>query len=217
MKTIKSFFLFTVFALLLTSCIVNSLYPFYTNDVLFYEPKFEGNWVDQENGVWNVKSFLEVFKEVERDLDKESYKKYSKYNNISYYVYYEKDSSKSAFLVVPFKIKNQLFLDFTPVDDNESLKHINDVYKMHLIGSHALVKLNIDSKENISIKWLSSEKLEALLKANKINIKHEKIGLDEDIVLTASSEELVKFIEKYIASEDIDKWKTDVEFILKRK
>ena len=76
--------------------------------------------------------------------------------------------------------------------------------------------MDIDSKENISIKWLDSEKLETLLKENKIKIKYEKIGLDENVVLTASSEELVKFIEKYMASEDPDKWKTDVDVELKR-
>lgn len=216
MKTLKFFSLFIVFALLLTSCIVNSLHPFYTNDVLYYEPKFEGNWVDTENGVWNVKPFQEFFKEVEKDLDKESYKMYSKYVNISYVVNYEKDSAKSQFLVVPFKINNELFLDFSPSNDDEILKCVNSLYSLHLIDSHTLAKLDMDSKENISIKWLAQDKLEALLKENKIKIKYEKIGVDEDVVLTASSEELVKFIEKYMDSEDEDKWKTDIEFSLNR-
>jgi len=216
MKTIKSNFLFILFALLLTSCIVNSLNPFYTNDVLYYEPKFVGNWVDKENGVWNVKPFQEVFKEVKGDLDKEEYQRYSKYNNISYYVNYEKDSAKSAFLVVPFKIKNQLFLDFSPIDDNESLEGVNSLFKNHLIYSHSLAKFDITSDNEIKIKWLSSKKLEDLLDENKIKIKHEKVGLDATVLLTANSEELVKFIEKYMDSKDEDKWKTDIHFDLKR-
>jgi len=217
MKSIKSFSLCIVFALLLTSCIVNSLHPFYTKDVLYYEPKYVGNWIDQENGIWNVKPFQEIFKEVEGDLDKESYKLYSKYVNISYVVNYEKDSAKSQFLVVPFKIKNQLFLDFSPANDNESLKCVNSLYSMHLIDSHSLAKLDMDSKGNISIQWLDSDKLEALMKTNKIKIKYEKIGVDDDVVLTASSEELVKFIEKYMNSEDEKKWETRTEFSLSRK
>lgn len=217
MKTIKSFSLFIVFALLLTSCIVNSLHPFYTNDVLHYESKFVGNWEDEENGVWNVKPFQEVFNEVKGDLDKESFERYNKYNNISYVVNYEKDSAKSAFLVVPFKINNQLFLDFSPLEDNESLKGVNSLYSNHLISSHSLAKLDIDTKENITIKWLDSDKLEALMKANKIKIKYEKIGVDDDIVLTASSEELVKFIEKYMDSEDEKKWETRTEVSLSRR
>jgi hypothetical protein len=217
MKTLKSFALFIVLALMLSSCIVKSLHPFYTKDVLYFEPNFIGNWVDKENGVWNVKSFQEVFNDVKGQLDKDQLKIYSKYNNISYYVNYEKDSAKSAFLVVPFKINNQLFLDFSSTDDNESLEGINDLYRMHLIDSHSLAKLDMDSKGNMSIKWLDSDKLEALLKENRIKIKYENIGLDETVVLTASSEELVKFIEKYMDSEDEDKWETRVEFNLERK
>jgi hypothetical protein len=217
MKTLKSIFPILILTLLLSSCVVKSLHAFYTNNVLYYEPKFIGNWVDKENGVWNVKSFQEVFKDVEGQLDKDQLKIYSKYNNISYYVNYEKDSAKSAFLVVPFKIKNQLFLDFSPIDDSESLEGLNNLYRMHLIDSHSLAKLDMDSNENISIKWLDSDKLEGLLKANKIKIKYEKIGIDENVLLTASSEELVKFIEKYMNSEDADKWKTRVEFSLKRR
>lgn len=216
MKTPKSISLFTVFALLLTSCIVNSLHPFYTNDVLYYEPKFEGNWVDTENGIWNVKPFNDVFKETEKDLDKELIERYGKYNNISYIVNYEKDSTKAGFLVVPFKIKNQIFLDFSPLDDNESLKGVNSLYGNHLIYSHSVTKMEIDTNGNINIKWLDSDKLETLLKANKIKIKYEKIGVDDDIVLTASSEELLKFIEKYMNSEDEKKWETRTKFSLSR-
>jgi len=216
MKTLKSFSLFVAFALLLTSCIVNSLHPFYTKDVLYYEPNFEGNWVDQDNGIWNVKPFQEVFNELKEDLDKKSFDQYNKYNNISYVVNYEKDSAKSQFLVVPFKINNQLFLDFSPANDNESLNCVNSLYGNHLIPSHSLVKLDMDSKENFSLRWLDSDKLEALLKENKIKIKHEKIGIDDDVVLTASSEELVKFIEKYMASDNEDKWKTRTEANLKK-
>jgi hypothetical protein len=216
MKTLKSFSFFIVIALLLSSCVVKSLHAFYTQNLLFFEQKFIGNWLDKDNGNWSVLPFQEVFKDVEGDLDKDELKMYSKYNNIAYYINYEKDSTKSAFLAVPFKINNQLFLDFTTVDDGESLKGIHSLYKMHLIETHSLAKLDIDSKENVSIKWLDSEKLAALLKANKIKIKYEKVGLDEDIVLTASSEELVKFIEKYMASNDGDKWKTRTEAILKR-
>ena len=216
MKTFKSLSYFIVFALLLSSCVVKSLHAFYTKDLLFYEQKLIGNWLDKDNSNWNIIPFQEVFKDLEGDLDKDQLKMYSKYNNIAYVINYEKDSTKSSFLAMPFKINNQLFLDFTPIDDNESLKGVNNLYKMHLIETHSLAKLNIDSKGDISISWLDSDKLAALLKADKIKIKYEKVGVDETVVLTASSEELVKFIEKYMTSKDGDKWETRTEAILKR-
>lgn len=117
---------------------------------------------------------------------------------------------------MPFKINNQLFLDFTPIEDKESDDSKNDLYKLHLIETHTLAKFDALNDNEISIKWLSSKKLEQLLNEQRIKIEHEKVGFAETVLLTASSEELVKFIKKYMDSKDEDKWKTDVEFNLKK-
>lgn len=220
MKTIKSFSLLFILALVLSSCIVNSLHSFYTQDIIHFEQKFIGRWLDKDSVKWDVQSFQEVIlkenhKENFSELPQDQLKMYNNYKN-GYVVYVEKDSTKSTFLAMPFKIQDQLFLDFTPIEDRESDQAHNDLYRMHLIKTHTLAKFDITSDDEISIKWLSSKKLEELLNENKIKIKHEKVGFDETILLTASSEELVKFIEKYMDSEDEDKWKTDVEFDLKR-
>lgn len=220
MKTIKSFTLIFVLALLLSSCVVKSLHAFYTQDLLFFEQKFIGNWLDSENAHWSVLPFKEVIlkenhKENISELDKDELKLYNSYKD-GYVVYFEKDSTKSSFLAMPFKINNQLFLDFTPIEDRESEQSQNDLYRMHLINTHSLAKLDMDSKDEASIKWLDQDKIKVLLDEDRIKIKHEKVGFDETILLTATSEELVKFVEKYMASEDQDKWKTDVEVNLKR-
>lgn len=216
----KSFTLIFVLALLLSSCVVKSLHAFYTQELLYFEQKFIGNWQDSEKAHWSVLPFKEVIlkenhKENVSELDKDDLKLYNNYKE-GYVVYFEKDSTKSTFLAMPFKINNQLFLDFIPIEDKESEQSHNDLYRMHLINTHSLAKLDMDSKDEASIKWLDEDKLKALLDGDKIKIKHEKVGFDETVLLTASSEELVKFIEKYMGSEDEEKWKTDLEFDLKR-
>ncbi|WP_370479033.1 hypothetical protein [Tamlana flava] len=216
MKTLKSYFPLFIAALLLSSCIVKSMYPFYTKDVLYFEPKFIGNWIDEDDGIWKVKPFHEFYKQVDAQLKEEKVKMYSQYNNISYHVHYEKDSVKFAFLVVPFKVQNQIFLDFLPIESNKSFKDMEFLYSSHLIGSHTLAKLFMDSQNNMSIKWLGWDKLGTILKDHKANIKHEKIGMDEFPVLTASSEKLVRSIKKYINSEMKDKGGTDLLLELKR-
>ncbi|RIA09474.1 hypothetical protein OE09_1312 [Flavobacteriaceae bacterium MAR_2010_72] len=220
MKTIKSLSFVFVLALLLSSCVVKSLYAFYTHDLLHFEPKLIGNWNDSENAHWKILPFKEVIlKENQKtkpsELNKDELALYNTYK-AGYVVYYEKDSTKTTFLAMPFKINNQLFLDFTPIEDRESEQNENNLYKMHLINSHSLAKLDIDANDQVIIKWLDEDKLKALLDEDRIKIKHEKVGFDQTILLTASSEELVKFIEKYISSGDVDKWKTDVEVKLKR-
>lgn len=220
MKTIKKISLIFVIALLLNSCVVKSLHAFYTKDLIYFEQKLIGNWLDSGNANWTILPFKEVIlkenkKESSSELNKDELKMYNNYKN-GYVVYFEKDSTKTTFLAMPFKIDNQLFLDFQPIEDRESEGAKNDLYKMHLIETHSLAKLDMDSNNVASIKWLDEDRLKVLLDENRIKIKHEKVGFGETFLLTASSEELVKFIEKYMDSDDEEKWKTDREFDLKR-
>ena len=221
MKINKSFSLFIVLALLLSSCVVKSLHAFYTQDLIYFEEQIIGNWTDSEKAIWSIEPFKEVMlkesKKKVSELDKDELKIYNKYKD-GYLINFEKDSiTKSTFMAMPFKIKDQLFLDFTPIEDQESEQSKNNnLYTMHLIKTHSLAKFDITSDNKINIKWLSSKKLEELLDENKIKIKHDKVGFDETVLLTATSEELVKFIEKYMNSKDEDKWKTDVEVNLIR-
>ncbi len=221
MKTLKpKLFILTLVFLLLNSCVVKSLFPFYTDSSIYFEKNLIGTWVDTENAKWEILPFQEVIlkenkKTKASELDDDQFRIYNKYKN-GYVVYFEKDDTKSSFLAMPFKINNQLFLDFTPAEDKESEELDNNLYKMHLIGTHTLAKVDINSNNDISIKWFSSKKLEQLLNEDKIKIKHEKVGFTETTLLTASSEELQKFIKKYMGSKDKDKWKTDVEVNLKR-
>lgn len=221
MKTLKSFSLVIVLAVLLSSCVVKSLHAFYTSELIHFEPKIIGNWQDSENAHWSIKSFREVIlsennKSNPSELKEDELKMYNKYKD-GYVMIFKKDSTESTFLAMPFKINDQLFLDFTPIEDREIDKLKNDLYRMHLINSHSLAKLDINSENKANIKWLDEDKLEALIKENRIKIKYETIGFGETTLLTASSDELVKFIEKYMASEDEDKWKTRVEVSLTRE
>jgi len=178
MKTIKSFTLIFVLALLLSSCVVKSLHAFYTQDLLFFEQKFIGNWQDSDNAHWSVLPFKEVIlkenhKENISELEKDELKLYNSYKD-GYVVYFEKDSTKSSFLAMPFKINNQLFLDFTPIEDRESEQSQNDLYRMHLINTHSLAKLDMDSKDEASMKWLDHDNIKVLLDEVRTKIKHEK-------------------------------------------
>jgi len=165
--------------------------------------------------LWKIFFLKENEQKNPSELDKENIEAYQKYKN-GYIVHFEKDSTKTSFLAMPFKINNQLFLDFTPIEDKESDESKNMLYKMHLIGEHTFAEFEITDANEANIKWFSSEKLGRLLKENKIKIKHEKVGVMETTLLTASSEELEKFIKKYMDSKDQNKWETDVEANLKR-
>lgn len=205
---------------LLNSCIVKSLYPFYTLDTISFEKQFVGRWIDYDDGEWEVLSVKEILLKDAKvnsptELDEVDSKEYQKYKE-AYYIKYIKKGKESIFLGMPFKINDQLFIDFTPIELDLG-GDLNNLLEAHLVMTHSLVKFDIINKEEISIKWFDEDKIEGLFDQNKIKIRHEKIGLEYGTyLLTASSEELQKFIKKYMASKDKEKWKTDFDFNLKR-
>ncbi len=203
------------FFILLTSCVVKSLNPFYTKETISFDEHFLGNWTDSKKGIWKVVSFKD---EITKDnplgkMKKDDLLLYKEYKN-SYYIQRAYKGDESFFLVTPFKINNQKFLDFYPV---EYQNDIENLLESHLIYTHSLVKYDVQKNGDIEIKWLDEDKIEALFKEKKIKIKHEKIGLNnEKYLLTAKPKELQKFIKKYMTSNDTEKWKTSTEFTLSK-
>ncbi|GGG22844.1 hypothetical protein GCM10011344_24530 [Dokdonia pacifica] len=194
--------------LLFSSCIVKSLQPFYNTEDLSYNEKLIGTWTDQKNDTWSVTSVKEEFakglKEGEKlsEDEKESFETYKD----GYIINYTKKNKEVLFIAMPFKIEGQYFLDFIPYDfDSES---INDLASQHLLKTHSVAKIELDDTNNISFLWLTEEHIKNLFKADKLRLKHEIVGPDEVLLLTASSKELSAFLKKYNASSIKDKWKS---------
>ena len=213
MKT-RNLLLLSIF-ILLSSCVVKSLHPFYTKKTISFDKKLIGEWNDSKKGNWKIVSFKE---EMTKDnplseMKSDDLKVYNEYKN-SYYIKRTIEKREVFFIATPFKVNNQTFLDFFPLDHQED---VDDLLQSHSIYTHSLVKYDIKKNGEIEIKWLDEDKVEALFKEKKIKIKHETIGfLNDKYLLTAKSEELQKFIEKYMASKDEEKWETHTKFTLTR-
>ena len=258
MKKIKFWLPIISIALLLSSCIIKSIRPFYTLDLVYFEPKLLGNWtigdLDSKDGSsFNVQflpvtaegedfpipsyskdaktilveseSFLSHKKSLGQRWSKEGYQSYiEKYKFNKGYIanlkleYYAREGffgrktdkkikQESSYLAMPFKINNQLFLDFTPISKSNNVDFIDFYFDSHLIVAHSLAKVDIFSKDSISLKWVGEDKIGYLIRENKLKIKHEMSGFNYGLLLTASSEELVKFFEKYIKNENEEEWR----------
>ncbi|PQJ76819.1 hypothetical protein [Polaribacter glomeratus] len=199
--------------ILFTSCVVKSLHPFYTKETISFDKNFIGDWRDSKNGTWKVVSFIS---EMTKDnpvakMKEDDLKIYKEYKN-SYYILREFEGKKVLFIATPFKINHQKFLDFFPLDHQED---IDNLLESHSVYTHSLVKYDVQKNGEIEIKWLDEDKIKTLFKEQKIKIKHETFGLiNEDYLLTANSKELQKFVEKYMASADVEKWETSTQFTL---
>lgn len=168
-------------AVLAQGCIIKSLHPFYTEQDVMFKSELLATWIDQDSGNWIIQPVTE------------------KPN--AYQMKYNKDGKEAVFMVHLFRLKGDLYLDFLPLSSNaQSI----DLFDLHLMPTHSVAKVSKLSKEEIVIKWFNEEWLRELFAHNRIKISHEAIldelpkeDDDKTYVLTASTDELQKFLIKY--------------------
>lgn len=176
----KTILLVILLTLMVSSCLVKSLHPFYKESDVIYDPSLVGYWLDNDSSLWTIEQLKVSSVGSERVVD--SYK----------INYFEKKDEASEFEVHLFKLKGQTYVDFIPFDVN-----VPDMTAFHLVPTHSIAKIEM-SRDSINLKWFNESWLAGLLENNKIRISHETIkGADDSYILTASTEELQKFIIKY--------------------
>jgi hypothetical protein len=194
------FFLLLIGTVLVQSCIVKSLHPFYLEDDVVMDTKLSGSWVDADGRKWNIQSSKEVPK--------------------AYEMSFTKDGQSGTFLVHLFKLEGSLFLDFSPfvIDCNGY-----NLFNFHLLPSHSVAKIIKKHDDQITIRWFNEEWLNKLFTQNRIKISHEELvdensGNDEDktYVLTASTQELRKFLIKYGNDNTVFEGDNTFELVLRK-
>jgi hypothetical protein len=187
-------------AALLQGCIVKSLHPFYLQTDVIYKKELINTWLDQDGHKWSISQVKD--------------------EPNAYEMTFTKDDRSATFLAHLFKLQDNLFLDFRPLASDGS---VNDLFEMHLLPSHSVAKVVKLNDEIVEIKWFNEEWLHKLFSQNRIKISHEIIveensGKDEDktYVLTASTEELRKFLIKYGNDQSAFEGDNAMEITLKR-
>jgi hypothetical protein len=206
MKT-KNLIITGLLMFLVTGCFVKSLHPFYNEKDVVFKKEFTGNWTGNDSSAWKIEQGSKsdgLFKPAKPD---DSYK-----------VTYTDKKGTAVFMVHMFQLRNRYFFDFYP----EEVESSNDLMASHLVPMHTVARVDLSSG-NLKIQWYNEEWLITLFKQNKIRIAHEKVPMtdgknDEDnfqVVLTASTEDLQKFMLKYM--DDPNAIKNDYTFVLKKK
>jgi hypothetical protein len=95
-------------------------------------------------------------------------------------------------------IGKNTYINFFPFDIKNKQKRTR--FASNFVSAHTFAKINI-SEEKISIQPFDVEKLESLLKAKRLRLKYEQIG--DRVILTASTQELRSFLEKYGDRSDL--------------
>jgi hypothetical protein len=174
MKT-KNILFLALALFLMSGCFIKSLHPFYTNNEIVFDPSIQGTWMDDDSSKWLIKQ------QMKWPIEPDS----------SYQVeIIEKDGSIASFNTHLFKLNNQLYLDFYPNGNIGT----SDLVEENIVLTHSIAKVSYNAK-TIKIQWFNEVWLEQLLEQNRIRIKNEKVK--DGYLLTASTEELQKFIIKF--------------------
>ena len=206
MKT-KNILLAGLTAILLSGCFVKSLHPFYQADEVLFKKEFLGTWSDDDSSTWKI----------EQGMRFNGFLKPGVPDN-AYLITCTDKKGTAQFSVHLFKLGTRLFLDFYP----EEVTGSNDMMAVHLVPAHTVARVDMN-RDKMVIQWYNEEWLIGLFRQNKIRIAHEKIpseaGKTNDdnyqVVLTASTDELQKFMLKY--SDDPNAFKGDYTSVLRKK
>lgn len=175
-RFIRQLIIIGVASLLVAGCIT-SVHPLFTDQELVYRPELEGTWKSgDEKLIFSGKSKTFLGK------DK------------SYYSVQLIENADTTHLIGRLgKLKDQYFLDMT-IDDNDS--KFKDLIGMYLFPVHVFFKVSFTNDElSMNTFAFSSDWLDKLIKEHRIRIDHEVEN--EQVLLTATTEELQKFVIKY--------------------
>ncbi|WP_163714643.1 hypothetical protein [Mangrovibacterium lignilyticum] len=185
MKTISKYS--AVFLLFLVcSCIVVSYHPLYTEKDLFANDLLLGSWLEDDSTVWQF-SFDFKGEAVPENVDSTAYLLRLSGKG-------ETELSASSFKVHLIKLEGQYFLDFFLQEYRSSADNGPDFFDLHVVPVHSFACLDLTGEQAV-IRWFDPGWLEDLAKKGELDIKYEVE--DGNYLLTASTEELQKFVVKY--------------------
>ncbi len=166
-------------AMMLSGCFMQSLQPFYSQQMVVQMPELSGKWLLVSAGNENVtKKYPEPW-----IFDQSTLRTFDK-------------GVASLLNVVWFRIDDALFADFS-ASDSEQTTQLNAWWTMHSISVHSVCKVLID-KETLSLIPLDGEWISKAIDKREIPLSYALVGGKSDhYVLTSSSQELAAFLKKY--------------------
>lgn len=171
----KYLWLLTILIFLLHGCIP-SIYPLYSEDKLIFEELLIGEW--REDGDYPLWRF-------ERGDETGTY----------YTLLHTSEEGKSSSYEVHLvKLGDNLYFDFYPDGDQNGVQDLDDFLQIHLFPVHTFARVEL-SGEKVAFYMFDTDWLSKLIEQRKIRIRHE--NTDDMLLLSAGTEELQQFVEKY--------------------
>lgn len=183
----------SVITLFLSSCLVTSLHRFFTPEDKIFKPELIGNWIDSDEGIWVIRENTYLKNQNGPRVSDSTYT----------IKYYEEENSISYLSGTLFMLNGKTYVDFFPDPDEDHFTA--DMSNYHHIPVHTLARFH-SNKDSLMFFWFGEEWLSDLFEENRIRIDHEIVdnGQYDSNLLTAETEDLQKFIKKYMDNKIIE-------------
>jgi hypothetical protein len=169
---------------LLSGCFIQSIQPFYTQDLKIEFPRVKGAWLLKKIGDEDVSAkYPEPWIFTERAIKTFEY------------------AVESELTTQFFKIGDTLFVDLKAGDPYQ-LKNPNHWWNLHVIPVHSVCKVLIRDNQ-LFMTPLDGDWVTARIKKKELNLGYVNIGDKEDqYVLTSSPKDLALFLKDVAGNED---------------
>lgn len=181
----KYLWLLTLAIFLLHGCIP-SIYPLYSEDKLVFEELLIGEW-REDGDVSSEASGQPVYPLWHFERGDEDGTYYT-------LIHTSEEGKTSSYEVHLVKLGDLVYFDFYPDGDENGVKDLDDFLQIHLFPVHTFAKVEL-SKEKVVFHMFDTDWLAKLIEQRKIRIRHEET--DGMLLLSAGTEELQQFVEKY--------------------
>ena len=114
----------------------------------------------------------------------------------------DQDTVTTRLLTNLTKIGSDLYLDLAPYKEKNDLFGKSGLFGSNRISAHSFAKISFKNGD-LNLQMFDGEFIEELIKKRRVRLRHELIGDDDQILLTASTKELRSFIEKYGDDSDL--------------
>jgi hypothetical protein len=206
MKKVFYIISFLFLVIFLSSCLA-TLYPIFHKEEAIFNKTLLGYWkcIDKAKNI----SFTE-FRKIPEDRKAELPPGIREISDKGYFVSRLDSVRKvtSQHFVFLVKIGKNHYLDYYPAE-MPSQKNVSKPYRDHHIKIHSNYRFDLKDDDHFEIKLFDQSFVEKLLSDNKINIRYEADD-DGNKLITASTDDLKKFITKY--SDNPDAYGGDITY-----
>lgn len=215
----KSLIVLIISLAVMQSC-VTSLQPLATYDTAIVDDRLAGTW-NSDGQDYEVQKFFdsELFKYIKKEMDKNkdiadkvfkgnvgktlSNKEMEDFAPIlyfrSYVIKYTKDKIEYNMLGSMVKLNGQFFINFSAIDFNtdKDNKPAFEVTSTDLLATHTIARVQFANSNTVKLDFIDGGFLYEQVKAGRMKIKNERDDLYDTFLITASTDELQQFIQKY--------------------